>query len=77
MSFKILDKLFVGRKPPDEINVKAKFKESNVLMDRIFKIRKIKKVIPEYIKKILSVCFKTSELLNEIKLVNVFLKLSS
>ena len=73
----MLDKVLVGKKPPDEINDKAKFNESKVLIDRIFKIKKIKKVIPEYIKKILSVCFKTSELLNEIKLVKVFLKLSS
>ena len=73
----MLDKVLVGKKPPDEINDKARFNESKALKDKIFKIIKIKKVIPEYIKKILSVCFKTSELLNEIKLVKVFLKLSS
>ena len=38
---------------------------------------KIISVIPEYNKKILKACFNTSELLNEKKLVNVFLKLSS
>ena len=67
----------MGRKPPEEINDIAKFKESKVRIDKIFKIKKIKKVIPEYIKKILKVCFNISELLNEIKLVKVFLKLSS
>ena len=67
----------MDKKPPDEINDIAKFNESKVLIDKMFKIIKTKKVIPEYIKKILSVCFRTSELLNEIKLVKVFLKLSS
>ena len=38
---------------------------------------KIMRVITEYSKKIFIACFRTSELLNEIKLVKVFLKLSS
>jgi hypothetical protein len=57
--------------------VKAKLRESKVLIEKIFKITKIKRVRDEYNKNILVVCFKISELLNEIKLVNVFLKLSS
>ena len=43
----ILDKSFVGKKPPDEINENAKFKESKVLIEKKFSIIKITKVIPE------------------------------
>ena len=50
-SFIILDKLFVGKKPPEEIKENAKFNESKVLMDSKLSIIKITKVIPEYIKK--------------------------
>ena len=57
--------------------MKAKFNESNVLIEKIFKIIKIKRVKNEYKRKILVACLKISELLNEIKFVNVFLKLSS
>ena len=74
---KIFDKLLVGKKPPDEIIDIAKFKELN---DRILsKLRtiKIKNVIIEYNKKILSDCFKVSDLLKDIKLVKDFLKLLS
>ena len=73
----ILDKLFVGKKPPEEINENAKFKESKVLMDSKFSIIKITKVIPEYIKKTFIACLNTSEVLNEKKFVKVFLKFSS
>jgi hypothetical protein len=76
-SFNILDKSFTGKKPPEEISVKAKFNESNDLIEKKFKIKKIERVNPEYNKKILIACFTTSELFMEIKLVNVFLKLSS
>ena len=38
---------------------------------------KIKRVIPEYKRKILIACFNISELSKEIKFVSVFLKLSS
>ena len=43
----ILDKLFVGKKPPDEIMVMAKFKELNNLKLKIFNIIKIENVINE------------------------------
>jgi len=72
---KILDKLFDGRKPPDEITVMARFKELNILISIIFKIIKIPKVINEYKRKIFNDCFKVSDLLKDIKLVNDFLKL--
>ena len=49
-SFIILDKLFVGKKPPEEIKENAKFNESKVLIENKFNIIKITKVIPEYIK---------------------------
>tara|TARA_B100000902_G_scaffold306920_1_gene295723 strand:- start:90 stop:290 length:201 start_codon:yes stop_codon:yes gene_type:complete len=65
LSLKILESSFTGKNPPDEIIVKAKFKESKVLMEMKFNVKKIKKVKPEYNKKILIVCFKISELLNE------------
>ena len=42
---KILDKLSVGRKPPDDITDIAKFKELNVLTFNKFKIIKISSVI--------------------------------
>ena len=72
---KILDKLFDGKKPPEEIIVIAKFNELNILISKIFKIIKIPKVINEYNKKIFNVCFRVSALLNDIKLVKDFLKL--
>ena len=73
----MIDRSFTGKKPPDDIIVKAKLRESKVLIEKIFKIIKIKRVKDEYNKNIFVVCFKISELLKEIKLVNVFLKLSS
>ena len=73
----IFDSSLTGKNPPDEISVKAKLRESNDLMDDKFKTTKIRTVNPEYKRKTFIVCFKISELLNEIKLVNVFLKLSS
>ena len=73
----ILDKLFVGKNPPEEINENAKFKESKVLIDSKLSIVKITKVIPEYIKKTFIACLNTSEVLNEKKFVKVFLKFSS
>ena len=74
---KILDKLFEGKKPPDEIMVIAKFKELNILILNIFKIIKIPNVIKEYKRKIFKDCFKVSALLKDIKLVKDFLKLWS
>ena len=40
-SFKIEDKSFTGRNPPEEINVNAKFNESKVRNENKFKIMKI------------------------------------
>jgi len=77
LSLTIVDKSFTGKKPPDEMIVNAKFNESNDLIEKIFKIINIKRVNPEYKKKILIACFKISELSKEIKFVRVFLKLSS
>jgi hypothetical protein len=67
----------VGRKPPDEIIVIDRFNELKYLKSKIFKIKKIEIVIPKYKIKILTVCFNTSELLNEKKFVSDFFKLSS
>ena len=77
LSFIILERSLTGKKPPEEINVNAKFNESKDLIENKFNIMKIMRVITEYSKKIFIACFRTSELLNEIKLVKVFLKLSS
>ena len=75
--FIIFDKLFVGKKPPEEFKENAKFNESKVLIENKFSITKITKVIPEYIKKTFIACLNTSEVLNEKKFVKVFLKFSS
>ena len=44
---KIFDRLFDGKKPPDETTVIARFKELNNLTLKRFKIIKIPKVINE------------------------------
>ena len=75
--FKISERLFVGKNPPEEIIVKAKFNELRYLTDKKFRIIKMNSVKPEYSKKILNDCFKTSELLKDRKLVRDFLKFSS
>ena len=62
---KIFDKLFVGKKPPDEIIVMARLNELNDLMLEIFKITKIPKVRTVYKINILVDCFKVSEVLND------------
>ena len=77
LSLKMLERSFTGKKPPDDINVKAKFNASKDLIEKIFKIRKTKRVKPEYKRKIFTACLNISELLNEMKLVKVFFKLSS
>ena len=40
----ILDKSLTGKKPPEDTRVNAKFKESKDLIEKIFKITKIKNV---------------------------------
>ena len=62
-----------GKKPPDEMAVIAKLRELKVLTPKILRIIKIKIVKLEYKRKILIVCFKISELLNDKKFVNDFL----
>ena len=74
---KIDERLFMGKNPPEEIMVIAKFKELNDLMPNIFKTIKIKTVRPEYKRNILIACFNSSEVLNDKKFVNDFFKLSS
>ena len=76
-SFIIKERSFTGKNPPEEISVNAKFNESKVLTENIFKMIKINNVRNEYNKKIFVACLSISELLNEIKLVKLFLKLSS
>ena len=74
---RMLDKLFAGKKPPEEIMVIAKFKELKTLILNKFKTMKIINVKTEYNKNILSDCLKVSALLKDIKLVSDFLKLLS
>ena len=74
---KIDERLFEGKKPPDEITVIDKFKELKDLISKIFKIIKMEIVIQVYKINILTVCFNISELLKDIKFVKDFLKLSS
>tara|TARA_B100001057_G_scaffold463726_1_gene518204 strand:+ start:715 stop:951 length:237 start_codon:yes stop_codon:yes gene_type:complete len=77
LSLIIIERSLTGKNPPEEIIVKAKFKESKVLIEKKFKIKKIDNVKAEYKKKIFVTCFKISELLNEMKFVKVFLRFSS
>ena len=49
---KILERSLTGKKPPDEINVNAKFNESNDLIEKMLKTINIKRVKPEYKRKI-------------------------
>ena len=74
---KIDERLFTGRKPPDEMMVIAKFNELNDLIPNTFKIIKIDKVNPEYRNRILIDCFIASEELKDKKLVKDFFELSS
>ena len=74
---KIDERLFEGKKPPDEITVIDKFKELKDLISKIFRIIKIDIVILVYKINILTVCFNISELLKDIKFVKDFFKLSS
>ena len=62
----IVDNSLTGKKPPDEIIVKARFNESNVLIEKKFKTININIVNDEYKIKILAACFKISELLKDI-----------
>ena len=77
-SFIKIDEIsFIGRNPPEEIIVIARFSELNDLIPRMFRIIKIDIVNPEYSKRILIDCFKISAELKDKKLVKDFFKLSS
>ena len=73
----ILDKLFTGKKPPDEINVIDRLNESKILKSRIFKMTKIPNVNKIYKINIFEDCFKVSDTLNDKKFVKDFFKLLS
>ena len=74
---KIDERSFTGKKPPEEIIVIAKFNELKVLIPKILRKMKITIVKEEYNKNIFTNCFKTSDELNDKKLVKDFFKLSS
>tara|TARA_E500000178_G_C16682351_1_gene599909 strand:+ start:295 stop:483 length:189 start_codon:yes stop_codon:yes gene_type:complete len=61
----MLERSLTGKKPPDEINVKAKFSESKDLIEKKFKIMKIKRVKAEYKRKIFIACFSISDVFND------------
>ena len=73
----IPDKLFTGKKPPDEINVIDRLNESKILKSRIFKMTKIANVNKVYKINIFEDCFKVSDTLNDKKFVKDFFKLLS
>ena len=64
LSLIIFDRSLTGKNPPEEMSVRAKFKESKDLIEKIFKTTKIIRVRPEYKRKIFVACFNISELLN-------------
>tara|TARA_B100000925_G_C21572105_1_gene288303 strand:+ start:248 stop:463 length:216 start_codon:yes stop_codon:yes gene_type:complete len=61
-SFKIKERSLTGKKPPDDITVKAKFNELKDLIEDKLKIIKIINVKPEYSEKIFIACLYISEL---------------
>ena len=73
----ILERLLVGKKPPEEIIDMAKLSELKDLILNKLRIIKRDNVIIEYNKKILKDCLRVSALLKDIKLVKDFLKLLS
>ena len=75
--FTMVDKLFTGKKPPDEINVIAKLNESKSLKLKIFKIKKIPNVNNIYKINIFDDCFNVSAVLKDKKFVKDFFKLVS
>ena len=70
-------RLLSGKKPPEEISVKDKLKESNILTPEIDNKVNIMIVSIRYIKPILKDCFNVSLLLNDIKFVRDFFKFVS
>ena len=73
----IFERSFTGRKPPDDIKVKARFNESKDLIEKILRTIKIIRVKLEYRKNIFIACFKISELLKEIKFDNLKINIKS
>jgi hypothetical protein len=69
---KISLKSLVGKKPPDEIIVSAKFRESNILILNKLKKIKIPKVNDIYNIRILMNCLIISDILNDKKFVKDF-----
>ena len=65
-SLKIKERSFTGKKPPDDISVKAKFNELKDLIEDKLKIIKIINVKPEYNEKIFIACLYISELSKDI-----------
>ena len=53
---KIFERLLTGKKPPEEIIVKARFNELKELIEKKFKIMKIIRVRAEYSRKIFIAC---------------------
>ena len=66
-----------GKKPPEDIRVIDKLKESKVLRSETFNIKNINNVKNEYKIKIFVNCFKVSVESKVIKLVKDFFKLLS
>ena len=62
---RIFESSLLGKKPPEDIIVNAKFSALKLLIEIKFKIININNVRPEYNKKILVDCFKISELLKD------------
>tara|TARA_Y100001980_G_C14249614_1_gene95171 strand:+ start:253 stop:444 length:192 start_codon:yes stop_codon:yes gene_type:complete len=60
----ILERSLSGRKPPDDIKLKARFNELKVRTENILKTKKITNVKKEYKKKIFMACLKISLLSN-------------
>ena len=75
--FKIISRLLNGKKPPEDIIVIERLRESKDLMSTKFNDKKIKIVKKKYKIKTLIDCLNDSKLLRDIKFVNDFLILSS
>ena len=73
----IKSKLFIGKKPPEEIIVNDKLNELNVLISDMYKIKKIIIVNNKYTILILKHCFIVSLELKFIKFVRDFFKFLS
>ena len=75
--FKIISRLLNGKKPPEDIIVIERLRESKDLMSTKFNDKKIKIVKKKYKIKTLIDCLNDSKLLRDIKFVSDFLILSS